>query len=90
MYNPPTEALARMSVEKDSDRYNMAHRHRGKCVIFNHETFDKFHNFAPRNGTQADVRRIEQTFQQFGFTIEICNDYEVNHVMNKIDAREYN
>ncbi|XP_016839660.1 caspase-1-like isoform X1 [Nasonia vitripennis] len=79
----PAEARARMSAQKDADRYNMEHRNRGKCVIFNHETFDT--GFETREGSSVDARRIEQTFQQLGFTVEICDDYEHSGVMNKLN-----
>ena len=75
-----------MPTPKDADRYNMGHRSRGKCVIFNHENFDT--GFETREGSSADARRIEQTFQQLGFTIELCDDYEYGSVMKKITERE--
>ncbi|KAK7072110.1 hypothetical protein SK128_019133, partial [Halocaridina rubra] len=31
---------ARMPVERDSSYYNMNHKYRGRCIIFNHRIFD--------------------------------------------------
>ena len=31
---------ARMPVEREALRYNMSHKNRGHCVIFNHRHFD--------------------------------------------------
>ncbi|XP_014213989.1 caspase-1-like [Copidosoma floridanum] len=72
-----------MPVPKDADRYNMGHRQRGKCVIFNHERFDT--GFETREGSSIDAHRIEQTFERLGFAVEICNDYEFADVMQKIN-----
>lgn len=89
MPNLSTEAQGRMSAQKDDDRYNMEHLHRGKCVIFNHESFVSSDNPASREGTIFDVHRIEETFQQLSFTIEICNDYEFSSITKKLDERKY-
>lgn len=77
----------RMAVDKDSERYNMKHSNRGKCVVFNHEHFDN--GFAPREGTRYDAERIEQTFQKLGFTVEIYDDYEHKAILSKLDERKF-
>ncbi|XP_011499428.1 PREDICTED: caspase-1-like isoform X2 [Ceratosolen solmsi marchali] len=77
------EILGKLSSKKDADCYNMNHRNRGKCIIFNHEHFDM--GFETREGSSADARRIELTFQGLGFTVEICDDYEHSSIINKIN-----
>ncbi|CAB0033200.1 unnamed protein product [Trichogramma brassicae] len=77
------EAMGQMAAHKDADRYNMEHMYRGRCVIFNHEHFDT--GFAARDGSSADARRIEQTFQRLGFSVDICDDYE--HSGGTLQAR---
>ncbi|KAJ8675745.1 hypothetical protein QAD02_011531 [Eretmocerus hayati] len=79
----PNEATAKMPTLKDADRYNMEHRNRGKCIVFNHEHFNT--GFATREGSATDARRIEQTFQRLGFSVEICDDYEYSTIMSKIN-----
>ncbi|KAL7300365.1 hypothetical protein TKK_0006986 [Trichogramma kaykai] len=76
------EAMGQMAAHKDADRYNMEHMYRGRCVIFNHEHFDT--GFAARDGSSADARRIEQTFQRLGFSVDICDDYEHSGIISKI------
>ncbi|XP_058800569.1 caspase-1-like isoform X2 [Phymastichus coffea] len=76
-------ASARMTVHRDSEIYNMQHKNRGKCVIFNHENFTT--GYASRRGSTCDAQRIEETFQRLGFTVEICDDYELSAITNKIN-----
>lgn len=73
---------ASMPVDIASDRYNMNHRNRGKCIVFNHEYFDT--GFENRVGSTVDAFRIEQTFQNLGFDVEILNDLEHAEVMETI------
>lgn len=75
-----------MSTHKEADFYNMDHPNRGKCVIFNHEHFDM--GFDRREGSKVDAKRIEQTFERLGFSVEICNDYEYSEVLSKISERK--
>ncbi|OXU28435.1 hypothetical protein TSAR_003352 [Trichomalopsis sarcophagae] len=83
MLNLVAKAQGRMSTEMGADRYNMENPNRGKYVVFNHETFAT--QLAPRKGSSVDTRKIKQTFQQLGFTVDICNDYEYSGIIKKLE-----
>ncbi|KAG7202182.1 hypothetical protein KM043_015862 [Ampulex compressa] len=77
-----TPVTASMSVEKDAVIYNMNHKNRGKCIVFNHEIFHT--GFPNRDGSTADARRIEDTFRNLGFMVEILNNLTHNDIIVKI------
>lgn len=76
---------AAMPVEMDSVRYNMNHKHRGKCIVFNHENFDT--GLGKRNGTKQDAKRIENTFKNLGFYVQVLDDLEHLQIIEKITSR---
>lgn len=75
-----------MPVPIDADRYNMNHKNRGKCIIFNHEEFDS--GIDKREGSTTDAMRLQKSFGNLGFDIEIENDLSHMEVMDKIEKRE--
>lgn len=53
--------------------YKMDHKHRGLCLIFNHETFcDR--NVMPRRGTRVDRERLIDTFTALKFDVRVFDD----------------
>ncbi|CAL1675727.1 unnamed protein product [Lasius platythorax] len=78
----PSTSAAVMPVPIDADRYNMNHKHRGKCIIFNHEEFDE--NVDKREGSTTDVKRLQKSFDRLGFDIEIHNDLSHLEIIDKI------
>jgi len=74
-----------MSVAKDADCYNMNHENRGKCIIFNHENFD-FNSFNQRVGSTLDVKRLEKSFGNLGFDVEVYDDFTHNEIISKINT----
>ncbi|XP_011310750.1 caspase-1 isoform X1 [Fopius arisanus] len=74
---------ATMTVHKDAEHYNMNHKNRGKCVVFNHEIFDT--GFPPREGSALDAKKIDKTFSSLGFEVEILEDLEHSKVIEKIN-----
>ncbi|CAL1675728.1 unnamed protein product [Lasius platythorax] len=78
----PTTYFGVMPVPIDADCYNMNHKHRGKCVIFNHEEFDG--KAKKRENSRIDVIRLHQSFFRLGFDVEIQNDLKYVEVMDKI------
>ncbi|KMQ83469.1 caspase-1-like isoform x2 protein, partial [Lasius niger] len=77
----PSTSAAVMPVPIDADRYNMNHKHRGKCIIFNHEEID---GFPKREGSTTDVKRLQKSFGRLGFDIEIHNDLSHLEIIDKI------
>ncbi|XP_072753824.1 caspase-1 isoform X2 [Anoplolepis gracilipes] len=79
----PSTSTAFMPVPIDADCYNMNHKHRGKCIIFNHEEFDA--GVDKREGSTTDVMRLKKSFGNLGFDIEIENDLSHIEIMDKIE-----
>jgi len=73
-----------MSVAKDADCYNMNHEKRGKCIIFNHENFEWI--FDKRVGSSLDARRLEKSFGNLGFDVEVYDDFTHNEIVSKIET----
>lgn len=76
------EALVHVPVLKDANCYNMNHKYRGKCVVFNHEDFEN--DFEPRQGSTTDALRIERTFKTLGFTVDIYDNFYYSEVLAKL------
>lgn len=87
-YNvPPTEPRieAKMSVDKDSDEYNMMHPRRGKAVIFNHDIFN-IDGINPRAGSDVDVKNLVQTFEILGFQSVVHNNLTFAQIKTEIGS----
>ncbi|XP_066600902.1 caspase-1-like [Prorops nasuta] len=85
---PPEQKTAKMPVCKDSEVYNMNHKYRGKCIVFNHENFD---DHAPkREGTHKDAERIKETFQKLEFTVVVHDDLYLDDIRDKIKKQSEN
>lgn len=76
-----------MPVPMNADRYNMSHKNRGKCVVFNHEYFDT--GFEDREGSSYDAKKIQHTFQNLGFEVEILDNLVHAEVIDKITKRKF-
>ncbi|XP_039308891.1 caspase-1 [Solenopsis invicta] len=75
---------AAMPVHKDANCYNMNHKNRGKCIIFNHEKFDS-PKFPEREGSAIDASRLETTFQYLNFDVKIHTDLTKNQITDVIE-----
>lgn len=76
-----------MPTSKDAHCYNMNHKNRGKCVIFNHEIFDI--DMDSRKGSNFDAMRLEKTFKNLGFIVEMLDNLNYNEIIEKIEKRKY-
>lgn len=85
VFRPSSTPIAIMSVTKDAECYNMNHKNRGKCVIFNHEIFDV--GFEKRKGSATDAERLQRSFSTLDFDVEVHNDLSHVEVMNEIEKR---
>ena len=59
--------------------YNMGHKRRGHCIIFNHQYFD-CPSLNERKGTEVDCIRIKGTFQNLGFEVDVYKDLTSHEV----------
>jgi hypothetical protein len=80
---------AAMPVHKNANCYNMNHKNRGKCIIFNHEEFD-FLELAKREGTTYDTLRLQKTFGNLDFDIEIHDNLTHSQIMDVIEEGKDN
>ncbi|KAE8751626.1 hypothetical protein FOCC_FOCC001474 [Frankliniella occidentalis] len=93
-YNvPPTTPgiQAKMSVEKDSEEYNMNHPRRGKAVIFNHDVFN-IDGINSRSGSEVDVKNLVQTYDGLGFQSVVFNNLnyaEIKAEISKLAAEDF-
>ncbi|XP_063603069.1 caspase-1-like isoform X1 [Penaeus indicus] len=78
------QGFARMSVDRDAVRYNMSHKQRGHCVIFNHRHFDQHTGLGERNGTDRDRDQAQALFTNLGFQVTVYNNLKVYEVKEKI------
>jgi caspase-like apoptosis-related cysteine protease len=76
---------AEMPVAWDADEYNMQHKRRGHAVIFNHDTFDSS-DYEPREGSQIDVKNLEEAFRSLLFDVTIHNNLEYSKIKKVISA----
>ncbi|XP_014470981.1 PREDICTED: caspase-1-like [Dinoponera quadriceps] len=79
---------ALMPVEKDAACYNMNHKYRGKCVIFNHEEFE-IAGFDKREGSTKDATKLQKTFSSLGFdtkTYDNLSHKEVTDVLEDLSS----
>lgn len=74
------EIVQNFSIHKDAEIYPMNNRRRGKCVIFNHETFNEMEK---RDGTVNDRKAIEHTFTNLGFEVIPCENFDYISVMDE-------
>jgi len=81
LLNSPPKLIALMPVEKDADCYNMNHKNRGKCIIFNHEDFSMSTQLK-RVGTAKDAERLQKTFGNLGFDVELHNDFTFSEIQD--------
>ncbi|XP_018307943.1 caspase-1 [Mycetomoellerius zeteki] len=72
---------ALMPVEKDAACYNMNHKNRGKCIIFNHEDFS-ISLLEKREGSAKDAARLQKTFGNLGFDVELHDDFTFSKIQD--------
>ncbi|XP_012538136.2 caspase-1 isoform X1 [Monomorium pharaonis] len=82
--NESSILTAFMPVSKDDSCYNMDHKNRGKCIIFNHDEFD-YDQFERREGSTIDVKRLKITFGNLGFDVKVHNNLKYNEIMMEIE-----
>lgn len=76
------------SIDLECAYYDMIHERRGLAIILNHFKFDskKYRN-VQRNGTEKDCERLEKTFRELDFEVNIYNDLkreEISRILQKV------
>ncbi|XP_015589999.1 caspase-1 isoform X2 [Cephus cinctus] len=75
--------VAVMPVMIDAECYNTNHKNRGKCLVFNHEMFDT--GFEKREGSSVDAKRIQKTFTNLGFEVDVFDNYKHSEVIDRVE-----
>ncbi|XP_051160538.1 uncharacterized protein LOC127281088 [Leptopilina boulardi] len=77
-----SSSLEEMLINNDSHWYNMNHKNRGKCIIFNHDIF----NTGPeqRQGSAKDVERIQISFDNLGFIVKVHNNLTYDEIKDEL------
>ncbi|CAG2161431.1 unnamed protein product, partial [Oppiella nova] len=81
-----------LQVAYASLTYDMKHRKRGKCLVFNHEFFDPHTGRNPRRGTARDAEAIVASFQRLEFDVELKTDAsyaDIRHAMSKVSTDDH-
>jgi caspase-like apoptosis-related cysteine protease len=73
-----------MSVDRDSEYYNMNHKRRGMAIIFNHKYFDDIY-LKHRVGTNVDSDNLKKTMERLGFEVKLHDDLTHDELMKMVD-----
>ncbi|XP_063602964.1 caspase-1-like isoform X2 [Penaeus indicus] len=60
--------------------YDMSHKQRGHCVIFNHTDFDSHTGLGKRTGSEVSCQQLVTLFTRFGFIISVHENMTVSEV----------
>ncbi|XP_047488906.1 caspase-1-like [Penaeus chinensis] len=60
--------------------YDMSHKHRGHCLIFNNYNFDSHTGLGERKGSEVSCQQLVTLFSRFGFIISVNKDLTVREV----------
>ncbi|XP_036140796.1 caspase-1 isoform X3 [Monomorium pharaonis] len=82
-FNEPLMHNEFMPISKDDARYyNMNHKNRGYCIIFNHNKFNGKSD--SREGSTIDVNRLVKTFGNLDFDVKVYENFTCNEIMKVI------
>lgn len=93
--NDPEE-VSKLEISSDSLYYQMDSKVRGRCLIFNNETFESLNanrpRLSPRPGTNIDKDLLKTTFKSLKFRIKVYNNKtaeEVKTIVNKEAVKDF-
>ncbi|KAI8511177.1 Caspase-6 [Branchiostoma belcheri] len=76
---PPPEDLV-----QNLSSYEMNHRQRGMCLVFDNKKFHETLNLKQRIGTRKDAKSLKKTFKDLGFSVEILEDKTTTDITEKL------
>lgn len=79
--SPTDPSYAVLSVALDSDTYNMNHRYRGLCLIFNNKEFETHTQLNVRKGTDVDAASLYNIFRDLDFNVTIYHNASKTDVL---------
>ncbi|XP_076343603.1 caspase drICE-like isoform X2 [Tachypleus tridentatus] len=84
-FNRTSEASAYLSIHPDSEEYNMRHKTRGKCLIFNNKDFDPHTRLNERRGTNQDGEQLYRCFRELDFEVVMHCNLPVKAMLNELE-----
>lgn len=75
----------RLTTKINSLDYNMNHRSRGYCLIFDIEHFQPSRRLPKRNGTQVDATGLYNLFRSMSFEVIIFKDMTAKEIRYQLD-----
>lgn len=79
---PSRKYKPKMVTCRPGAEYNMKNKHRGKAIIFNHESFENGRE-PQREGTQKDCADLHRVLAKLGFDIEMYPDLSYADIKSK-------
>ncbi len=73
--------IGHLTTNVDSLTYNMKHRSRGKCLIFNNRCFDIHTRLNERRGTEIDAKALYGVFRDLEFDVNVYNDASAKDIV---------
>ncbi|XP_069969474.1 caspase-7-like [Penaeus vannamei] len=73
------------SMEYKEVCYDMNHKRRGYCVIFNNINFDPHTGLSERKGSESSCEQLKVLFSQFGFIISIYKNLTVQELKSTLN-----
>lgn len=75
----------RLTTEINSLDYNMNHKRRGYCIIFDIEHFHPSRRLPKRNGSQVDATGLYNIFRSMSFEVIIFKDLTAKEIRYQLD-----
>nr|ALQ43546.1 caspase-1 [Rhipicephalus haemaphysaloides haemaphysaloides] len=69
----------------EAEEYNMSHRRRGKCVIFNNRRFGRHTKLRERKGTDLDASNLQSIFHDLGFETVTYTDLSCKETKDTLE-----
>lgn len=76
---------ARLTTEINSLDYNMNHRQRGYCIIFDIEHFHPSRRLPRRNGSQVDSTGLYNIFRSMSFEVVLFKDLTAKEIKYQLE-----
>lgn len=83
--NPTIERPVRLTTKISSLDYNMGHKHRGYCLIFDIEQFLPSRNLPSRSGTQVDSNGLYNLFRSMSFDVLLFKNSTAKEIKYQLE-----
>lgn len=84
-YYIPQQLPIRLTTKLNSLDYNMNHRNRGHCLIFDVEDFQPSRKLPKRTGSQVDSTGLYNIFRSMSFDVRMLKDPTAKQIRYELD-----